>query len=86
MRALDMLSGRSLSITALSHKTVYIYREIVFIVKRFDGELKGRERYAFGLIFFYPGQAGTKRRNTSSPAKDYFISSNAVNALYEDHK
>ncbi|HET6364978.1 MAG: hypothetical protein ACM30F_02750 [Nitrospirota bacterium] len=36
-----MSSGRSLSITvALILMTVYIYREILLIVKRFDGEIE----------------------------------------------
>ena len=39
-----MPSDRSLSITAaLILKTVYIYREILLIVKRFDDALKGQE-------------------------------------------
>jgi hypothetical protein len=37
MREGDMPSGRSLSIMAPILETVYIYREIPFIVKRIDG-------------------------------------------------
>jgi hypothetical protein len=40
MQAVDMPSSRSLSVTALILKTVYIYRETLFIVKRFDDEFE----------------------------------------------
>jgi hypothetical protein len=40
MQAGDMLSSLSLSVTTLNLKTAYIYREILFIVKRFDGEFE----------------------------------------------
>lgn len=40
MQTGNMLSSRLLSVTTLILKTAYIYREILFIVKRFDGEFE----------------------------------------------
>lgn len=81
MRDGDMSSGRSLSITvALILMTVYIYREILLIVKRFDGEIERpgelvSQRMEWLKAWISQGQGSTAKnpRRTLGPFAGLFF-------------